>query len=103
MDEGYFNQNGIVVYHVNASLSFEEYGVKTYYDLCYNNTSEKHEFGTEHNLIELVRKKGWDSYIFYAGESLHDLTDDSGEALGYIFTVDSLSKDKAILTFTKTN
>ncbi len=98
---GYFDRNGIVVYHVNASLYKEDYEGETYYDVYNNNTdpSDK-EYGTEDNLLEFVTALDGD-YIFDKGDTLPVIYDDSGNALRYRFTVDSLTSSAATITFTK--
>ena len=97
---GFFNKEGVVVYHINASLYVEEYEGEIYYDVYYNNTPAGQEYGTEHNLIELVESRNGD-YVFEAGESLGTVTDDSGNKLCYSFTVDSVTEDGVTVTFTK--
>ncbi len=97
---GYFNENGILVYHVNASLFKSTYGGNTYYDVYNNNTHPSDEYGTENNLIELV-ERGKNKYIFRTGDSLGVLTDDNGERLIYTFTVDLLTEDTATITFSR--
>ena len=97
---GYFLRDGILVYHVNASLFLDEYNGELYYDVYYNNTSPSDEYGTENNLVEFVLSEN--GYYTYAeGDKLPTVTDDSGNALGYTFTVDSLTADSATITFTK--
>lgn len=100
-DAGYFDTEGILVYHVNATLYSEVYEGTTYYDVYYNNTDPSDEYGTEHNLIEYVASADGDN-VYEVGEQLSaDITDDSGEALGYIFVVNSLDGDTASITVTK--
>ena len=97
---GYFDEAGIVVYHINATLYKEIYEDETYYDLYYNNTdASDRDYGTEHNLIELV-KNGSD-YVFGAGDKLSTVYTDSGNALQYTFTVNSLANGTASITVTK--
>ena len=99
---GYFENEGLVVYHVNASLYVETIEGKTYYDVYNNNTdaSDPDGYGTENNLIELV-KNGSD-YVFEQGDSLSKNTAlDSGEKIAYTFTVDALTEDSATVTFRK--
>ena len=97
---GYFTRDGILVYHVNSSLFVENYDGEIYYDVYNNNTSSSDEYGTKDNLIEFVlTKNGY--YTYVAGDSLPSVTDDSGSALGYTFTVDSLGAEFATITFTK--
>ena len=98
---GYFSRDGIVVYHVNASLYGEEYDGETYYDVYNNNTDGSDQYGTADNLIEFV-KSPEDTYTYIEGDSLSSsITDDQGNQIAYTFTVDSLTEDSATLTFKK--
>lgn len=97
---GYFDRDGILVYHVNASLYAEEYDGTTYYDVYNSNTNVSGEGGTEDNLIEFVLT-GEGHYTYVVGDTLPTLTDDFGDALGYTFTVDSLDAESATITFIK--
>ena len=99
-DYGYFMREGIIVYHVNASLYSENYEGEIYYDIYNNNTDPSDEYGTEDNLIELV-KSTEGNYTYVAGDSIPAVTDDQGNKLAYSFTVDSLNGDSATITFTK--
>jgi len=101
-DNGYFSRDGIVVYHINSSLYKEEYNGEIYYDVYNNNTdpSDPDGYGTENNLIEFVKSAN-DTYTYIAGDALPTVKDDSGNTLGYTFTVDSLTADTATITFTK--
>ena len=98
---GFFSRDGIVVYHVNASLYAEEYDGETYYDIYNNNTdiSDPNGYGTEDNLIEFV-KSGEDTYTYVVGSTFVGVYDDNGDALGYTFTVDALTSTTATITFT---
>ena len=98
-DHGYFDEEGIVVYHVNASLYKEEYEGETYYDVYNTNTDASDQYGTEDNLIEYVTHGS--EYVYVEGDSLGSVTDDQGNRLAYTFTVDSLDGDTATITFTK--
>ncbi len=98
-DDGYFVRDGVVVYHVNASLYSEVYEGETYYDVYNNNTDPSDDNGTEDNLIEFV-KSNLDEYTYIEGSTLPTVTDDLGSELGYTFTVDSLTEDCATITFT---
>ncbi len=102
VDYGYFSCDGIIVYHVNASLYGEDYGDGTiYYDVYNNNTDGSDEYGTADNLIELVKSPA-DTFTYIEGDRLStSLTDDQGNKIAYTFTVDSLTADSATLTFTK--
>jgi hypothetical protein len=100
---GLFEEEGILVYHINASLYGEEYDGEMYYDIYNNNTDASDESGTEDNLIEYVKNDS-EKYIYGVGDSLStNVKDDSGEALGYTFTVNTLDDEKANITFTKLN
>ncbi len=98
-DAGYFYNDGIVVYHVNASLYREEIDGEVYYDVYNSNTSSSSDYGTEDNLIEYV-KSSEDTYVYLAGYTMPEVTDDQGNKLSYTFTVDSITSDTATLTFT---
>nr|MBQ8890602.1 hypothetical protein [Clostridia bacterium] len=95
---GYFSRDGVVVYHVNASLYSEEVEGEIYYDIYNNNTSPTTDYGTEDNLIEYV-KSSLDTYTYAEGDTLPEVTDDEGNRLGYTFVVDSLTEDCATITF----
>ena len=99
-DGGYFSRDGVVVYHVNASLYTEEYDGVVYYDVYNNNTDSSDQYGTENNLIEFVKSSA-DTYTYVAGDTLPTLTLDGGETLHYTFTVDSIEDGVATITFTK--
>jgi len=99
---GYFKENGIVVYHVNASLYKEEYEGEIYYDIYNNNTdiSDPDGYGTADNLIEYVTNGN--AYIYGVGDRLAStVKDGKGNAIAYTFTVDALTEDEAVLTFMK--
>ena len=98
-DAGYFSRDGVVVYHVNASLYKETIDGETYYDVYNTNTDESSENGTKDNLIEYV-KSAADTYTYIAGDTLPNQTDDAGDTLGYTFKVDSITADYATITFT---
>lgn len=95
---GYFENEGILVYHVNASLISEEYEGEIYYDVYNTNTDPSDKYGTENNLIELIENEN--GYIFEIGDTLGAVTDDLGTPLGYTFTVDSLGESAATITVT---
>lgn len=99
---GLFEEEGIVVYHVNASLYPVEYGGETYYNIYNTNTdvSDENGYGTENNLIELVSAKN--GYVFGENDSLSaSVKDDSGNKIAYVFTVNSLENGTATITFSK--
>ena len=93
---GYFEESGILVYHVNASLYSETYEGEIYYDVYNNNTDPSDSYGTENDLIEFITHGG--EYVYTEGDSLGETYDDLGERLGYTFTVDSLTEDTATVT-----
>ncbi len=97
---GYFDRDGVVVYHVNASLFKEVYGEETYYDVYFNNTDPSDEFGTDGNLIEYVLTAS-ETYTYVVGDTLPAVTDASGNRTAYTFTVDALSDEAATITFTR--
>ena len=99
-DNGYFLRDGIIVYHVDASLYSEDYDGETYYDIYNNNTDSSDQYGTENNLIEFVTSAEG-NYTFAAGDKLPSVTDNNGAKLSYTFTVDALDGDSATITFTK--
>ena len=97
---GYFARDGIVVYHVNATLYSEESDGEIYYDIYNNNTDYSDDYGTKNNLIEFIVSVS-DTYTYTVGDSLHSVKDDNGNILQYTFTVDDIEGDYATLTFTK--
>ena len=97
---GYFSRDGIVVYHVNASLIKEDYEGSPFYDIYNNNTDPSDSYGTQDNLIEFV-KSAADTFTYIEGDTMPSVTDDLGNRLAYGFTVDSISGDTATITFTK--
>lgn len=102
-DAGYFLADGIVMYHVNASLYSEVYDGETYYDIYYNNTDASDSYGTAENLIELVETKQGTIVHTQGMISSSSTLDDQGNKISYVFTVDSLTDDSATITFTKNN
>ncbi len=99
-DGGYFTRDGIIVYHVNASLYSEDYDGEIYYDIYNNNTDSSDEYGTDDNLIEFVKSDD-DTFTYIAGDCLPTVIDDMGNALRYTFNVDSIEGCVATITFTK--
>jgi hypothetical protein len=101
---GYFDEEGIVVYHVNASLCAQSVGEQVYYRIYNNNTDVSDtSYGTENNLIELLTA-GRNDYVFGVGASLSgDTALDNGDKIAYTFTVNALTDDTATITFTKNN
>lgn len=100
---GYFARDGIVVYHVNASMYKEIYDGEAYYFVYNNNTDASDPNGTVDNLIEFV-KSPEDTFTYVAGDSSSaSIKDSQGNTIAYTFTVDSMTEDVATLTFTKNN
>ena len=101
-DYGYFARDGIVVYHINASLYKEVYSGQSYYDVYNNNTdaSDPDSNGTENNLVEFVKSAN-DTYTYIVGDTLPVTQDDSGNDLVYTFVIDAMTADSATITFTK--
>ena len=100
-DAGYFPNDGVLVYHVNASLYSEVYDNETYYDVYNNNTDPSDEYGTQDNLIEYV-KSAAGNFTYVVGDSISaNTTDDQGNKIAYTFTVDALTDSTATITFTK--
>lgn len=96
-DYGYFYDDGIVMYHINATLTKDG----EYYDLANNNTDSSDQYGSKNNLIELVSMSNGD-YVHVAKDTSNgNVYDDSNRKIGYTFTVDSLNGDTATITFTK--
>ncbi len=100
-DGGYFARDGVVVYHVNASLYSETQGDITYYDVYNNNTDPSDEYGTEDNLLEFVKSTA-DEFTYVVGSSISANTKDSqGNKIAYTFSIDALTENEATITFTK--
>ena len=100
---GYFTDEGILVYHINAELTSEEFEGEITYNLKYNNTDASDMYGSEYNLIELVKSEGR-NYVYEAGDSVPATeTTDDGQKIAYVFTVDSITEEGAVVTFRKNN
>ena len=100
-DYGYFINDGIVMYHINASLYSEGGEGITYYDIYNTNTDASDYYGTEDNLIEFVKSHD-DTIVYTQGMASSSTTiDDQGNVITYTFTVDSLDENEATITFTK--
>ncbi len=100
---GYFDEEGILVFHVNATLIGQDYygDGEIYYDLKYNNAHPDSEYGTEEYLIEIV-DQGGGNYVYTAGKSLAAKTQmDNGSKIPYVFTVNAINEEGATVTFRK--
>ena len=99
---GYFEEEGILVYHINASLYKEIQDGETYYDVYNTNTDASDtNYGTKDNLIEFVLSTDGE-YVYRVGDTISaKTTDDQGNKIAYTFTVDSLTSTTATITFTK--
>ena len=77
-------------------------GGTTYYFFANSNSDPSYEYGTVDNLIEFV--KNGNKFVYKTGDSLSSTTkDDNNKKVPYTFTVDSITTDKATLTFTVNN
>jgi hypothetical protein len=97
-DFGYFQNDGIVVYHVNASLYLTTGEGESGYEVYNNNTFVVGGEGTPNNLIEIIKGRNG-NYTYTEGDTLPPVTDDSGNLLGYTFTVTELTDGYATVTF----
>ena len=97
---GYFARDGVVVYHVNASLCYEEQDGEVYYDIYNNNTSPSDSYGTEDNLIEFIKSSAG-NFTYVVGDSLPTVTDDQGNTLPFGFVIEEMDSDSVTITFTK--
>ena len=99
---GYFEEEGILVYHINASLYKEIQDGETYYDVYNTNTDASDtNYGKKDNLIEFVLSTDGE-YVYRVGDTISaKTTDDQGNKIAYTFTVDSLTSTTATITFTK--
>ena len=89
-----------MVYHINASLCYEEQDGEIYYDIYNNNTSPSDSYGTEDNLIEFVKSSAG-NFTYVVGDSLPTVTDDQGNTLPFGFVIDEMDSDSVTITFTK--
>ena len=97
---GYFARDGVVVYHINASLCYEEQDGEIYYDIYNNNTSPSDSYGTEDNLIEFIKSSAG-NFTYVVGDSLPTVTDDQGNTLPFGFVIEEMDSDSVTITFTK--
>ena len=92
---GYFDTEGVLVYHVNAEIYMEN--GKNLYDVYTKNTYIAHEYGTKNNLVEFVVSDT--NWVYGVGDTMPTVIDDYGNELMYSFTVDALTSDYATITF----
>jgi hypothetical protein len=95
---GYFDDEGVVVYHVNAAIYMPE--DSEYYDVYNTNNDIIYiQGGTEDNLIEYVLS--CDEEILYGvGDTMPTVIDDYGNELMYNFVVDEITSEYVTITFT---
>ena len=98
---GYFSREGVVVYHINASLYKEVIDGEIYYDIYNNNTDvlDPNGYGTKDNLIEYVKSSN-DTFTYVEGDTLPKVVDDNEKVLGYTFVIDEITSEYATITFT---
>ena len=96
---GYFDTEGIVVYHVNAAMYMPE--DSEYYDVYNTNNDIIHERGTENDLIDYVLSDKGET-VYVVGDTMPTVTDDYGDELVYSFTVDALTSEYATITVSVT-
>ena len=98
---GYFVDEGILVYHVNATVYEEEYYGEPYYYIYNTNTDASNDYGTEDNLLEYIKQTDG-TYVYGVGDCLSaNVKDDNGTKIAYTFQVDELTDTTATITFTK--
>lgn len=96
-DAGYFSRDGIIVYHINATLTSETYDGEKYYYIANNNTDSSDDYGSDDDLIEFVKSSNG-NYTYVEGDKMLTTKLDSGKTLGFTFTVDSIASDFATVT-----
>ena len=95
---GYFDNEGVVVYHVNAAMYMPE--DSEYYDVYNTNNDIIYiQGGTEDNLIEYVVSAN-EEILYGVGDTMPTVIDDYGNELVYNFVVDALTSEYATITFT---
>lgn len=99
---GYFDRDGVVVYHVNSSIALTDYKGEDYYFIHNSNTDSSYEggYGTENNLIEFVKSAN-DTFTYIEGDTLPlGVELDNGEELAFTFVIDALTSECVTITFT---
>ena len=94
---GYFADEGVLVYHVNAAMYMQE--GKDLYDVYNKNTDVTHEYGTKNNLIDYVLNTDGE-HVYGVGDTMPTVTDDYGNELIYNFVVDEITSEYVTITFT---
>ena len=99
----YFDTDGLVIYHVNASLYYETTDGETLYILNHDNSSSD----GRNMLLELVSINlgivEIPCYVMPEGAVITGLIDDSGSVLPYLIKVDKIIGDTITVTFKKIN
>ena len=100
---GYFDKEGVLVYHINASLQREldlitgEY----IYNVYNRNTHGSSEYGTWDNLISYV-KSADGGFVYEKGDTMPtNIKDDQSNEISYTFEVVAITKNEVTITFTK--
>ena len=98
LNDSYFKNNGIVMYHINASLrKYGDYG-HIDYKIMNNNTSKYSIDGSYNNLIELVANN--EKKLYQVGDILtEEIYDDTNTKLKYSFEIQSISEEEAKIKF----
>ena len=94
---GYFADEGVLVYHVNAAMYMQE--GKDLYDVYNKNTDVTHEYGTLNNLIDYVLNADGE-HVYGVGDTMPTVIDDYGNELIYTFVIDEITSEYATITFT---
>jgi M6 family metalloprotease-like protein len=94
---GYFDDEGVLVYHINAAMYMQEN--KDLYDVYNKNTDVTHEYGTKNNLIDYVLNTDGE-HVYGVGDTMPTVIDDYGNELMYNFTVDAITSEYVTITFT---
>ena len=92
-----------VAFSEGSGIELKSTEGETYYDVKYNNTDASDQYGTENNLIELVKSAngGW---VYGKNDSLSASTKtDSGKKVAYVFNVNEITEENATVTFRKNN
>lgn len=98
LNDSYFKNNGIVMYHINASLrKYGDYG-HIDYKIMNNNTSKYSIDGSYNNLIELVANN--EKKLYQVGDILtEEIYDDTNTKLKYSFEIQGISEEEAKIKF----